>query len=115
VFSIPFFYLGALLWDSRVFLALNAEVLGAVLFQGLIATAVAFVVWTRLMRSYGTVALHSFVYLIPVAGVFLAGIWLGEPATGTVLLALALIVGGIFVVQFGERRATPSIISRSGG
>jgi drug/metabolite transporter (DMT)-like permease len=112
LFSVPFFAAGALLWDPQPVIALSAEVLGALLFQGVVATAFAFVAWTRLMEAYGVVALHSFVFMIPVAGVILAGILLGEPITASIALALVLIAGGILVVQFGQRRATPPLLRR---
>ncbi len=112
LFSIPFFAAGALLWDPEPFIALSAEVLWALLFQGVVATAFAFVAWMRLMEFYGAVALHSFVFMIPVAGVVLAGLLLGEPITATIALALVLIAGGILIVQFGQRRVIPPLLRR---
>jgi drug/metabolite transporter (DMT)-like permease len=56
------------------------------------------------MQTYGAVAVHSFVFLIPVSGVVLAGMVLDEPLTRMILLALMLIAAGILTVQFGQRR-----------
>jgi drug/metabolite transporter (DMT)-like permease len=56
------------------------------------------------MQTYGAVAVHSFVFLIPVSGVVLAGMVLDEPLTRMILLALVLIAAGILTVQFGQRR-----------
>jgi drug/metabolite transporter (DMT)-like permease len=61
------------------------------------------------------VALHSFVFLIPVSGVLLAGIVLDEPMTGMILLALVLITAGILAVQFGHRRDTAAMLGRPSG
>lgn len=112
LFSLPFFAAGALLYDPRPIIALNAEVLLALLFQGVLATAFAFVAWTRLMETHGAVALHSFVFMIPVTGVILAGALLGEPITAMITLALVLIAGGILVVQFGQRRVVAPLLRR---
>jgi drug/metabolite transporter (DMT)-like permease len=62
------------------------------------------------MLTYGAVALHSFVFLIPVAGVLLAGVLLGEPVTDMILLALALITAGILTVQLGQRRDAAAVL-----
>jgi len=56
------------------------------------------------------VALHSFVFLIPVSGVLLAGVLLGEPITAMILLALVLITAGILTVQLGNRRDAAAIL-----
>jgi drug/metabolite transporter (DMT)-like permease len=85
-------------------------IVAAIAFQVVLTTAFAFVAWTRLMRTYGAVALHSFVFLIPVSGVFLAGIVLGEPITEMILTALVLISAGILTVQFGHRRDMAAIV-----
>jgi drug/metabolite transporter (DMT)-like permease len=62
------------------------------------------------MRTYGAVALHSFVFLIPVSGVFLAAVVLDEPLTRMILLALVLISAGILTVQFGQRRDMQTVL-----
>jgi drug/metabolite transporter (DMT)-like permease len=104
LFSVPFFALGALLWDAPMVVRLDAEIMAVLVFQGLVTTSFAFVVWTRMMHRYGAVALHSFVFLIPVSGVLLAGVLLDEPITRMILTALLLIAGGIVLVQLGQRR-----------
>ncbi|MGE5255759.1 MAG: DMT family transporter, partial [Hyphomicrobiales bacterium] len=104
LFSIPPFVLGAWLWDAPMITRIDMGIVAAILFQVVLTTSFAFVAWTRLMQTYGAVALHSFVFLIPVSGVFLAGIVLGEPITKMILLALALITAGILTVQLGHRR-----------
>jgi drug/metabolite transporter (DMT)-like permease len=67
------------------------------------------------MQIYGAVALHSFVFLIPVSGVLLAGMVLDEPITAMILLALVLIVGGICIVQLGQRREMTTLLNKPGG
>jgi drug/metabolite transporter (DMT)-like permease len=113
LFSIPFFALGALLWDAPMVARLDAEIIAVLVFQGLVTTSFAFVVWTRMIHRYGTVALHSFVFLIPVSGVLLAEVVLNEPITRMILTALVLIVSGIVLVQLGQRRELAALQARS--
>jgi len=52
-----------------------------------------------MLKKYGAVSLHSFIFIMPIAGVLLGGLVLGEPITPKILLALLLIVSGIFIVN----------------
>jgi len=113
LFSVPLFALGAPLWDAPMISRIDSGIAAAIVFQVVLTTSFAFVVWTRLMQTYGAVALHSFVFLIPVSGVFLAAIILDEPMTRMILLALVLITAGILAVQLGQRRDMQSILPGS--
>jgi len=113
LFSVPLFGLSAPLWDAPMIIRVDVGIAAAIAFQVVLTTCFAFVAWTRLMQSYGAVALHSFVFLIPVSGVFLAAVVLGEPMTKMVLLALVLITAGILTVQFGQRRDVKTILQGS--
>jgi len=104
LFSVPLFALGAPLWDAPMIVRIDFGIVAAIAFQVVLTTSFAFVAWVRLMQTYGAVALHSFVFLIPVSGVFLAALVLDEPMTRMILLALVLISAGILTVQFGQRR-----------
>jgi drug/metabolite transporter (DMT)-like permease len=111
--SVPLFALGAPLWDAPMVTRIDVGIVAALAFQAVMTTSFAFVAWTRLMQTYGAVALHSFVFLIPVSGVFLAGVVLDEPMTRMILLALALITAGILAVQCGQRREIQAIFAGS--
>jgi drug/metabolite transporter (DMT)-like permease len=110
LFSIPLFGLAAPLWDTPMVVRVDFGIVAAMAFQVVLTTSFAFVAWTNLMQTYGAVALHSFVFLIPVSGVFLAAIVLDEPMTKMILLALTLISAGILTVQFGQRRDVQAIL-----
>lgn len=107
VFSIPTFFIEALLWDRPMIFKLDPQVIGAVLYQSLVTAAFGFVAWNTLLQKYGAVALHSFVFIMPIAGVALGGLLLGEPITIKILIALVLIVAGILVVHLKPRKEAP--------
>jgi drug/metabolite transporter (DMT)-like permease len=113
LFAVPLFGLGAPLWDAPMIIRVDAGIAAAIAFQAVVTTSFAFVAWTRLMQTYGAVALHSFVFLIPVSGVFLAAVVLGEPMTKMILLALVLITAGILIVQLGQRRDLTVVLQGS--
>ena len=100
LFSIPFFFLAGYIWDSPMIGKVDVPVLAAMLYQGFLTASFGFVAWTTMLQKYGAVALHSFLFLLPITGVLLGGLLLGEPvATYNILLALAFIVTGIIVVH----------------
>jgi drug/metabolite transporter (DMT)-like permease len=104
VFAVPVFLLEALLWDAPMVSKLDFKIIGAVLYQSLITATFGFVTWNMLLQKYGAVALHSFIFIMPIAGVALGGLLLGEPITSKLLIALALIVAGILVVHLKPRK-----------
>ncbi|MGD8492545.1 MAG: DMT family transporter [Desulfobacterales bacterium] len=107
IFSVPLFFLEALLWDAPMVSQLDSKIIGALLYQSLVTAAFGFVAWNTLLQKYGAVALHSFIFIMPISGVALGGLVLGEPITAKILTALALIVAGILVVHLKPRKAEP--------
>jgi drug/metabolite transporter (DMT)-like permease len=107
IFSVPIFFIEALLWDAPMVSQLDSKIVGALLYQSLVTAAFGFVTWNTLLQKYGAVALHSFIFIMPISGVVLGGVILGEPITLKILTALALIVAGILVVHLNPRKAEP--------
>jgi drug/metabolite transporter (DMT)-like permease len=114
VFAVPVFLLEALLWDAPMISKLDFKIIGAVLYQSLVTATFGFVTWNTLLQKYGAVALHSFIFIMPIAGVALGGLLLGEPITSKLLIALALIVAGILVVHLKPRKEAPVYPIRKG-
>ena len=114
LFAVPIFFMEALLWDRPMIFKLDLPVIGAVLYQGLVTAAFGFVTWNTLLQKYGAVALHSFIFIMPIAGVALGGLVLGEPITSNILIALALIVVGILIVHLKPRKEAPAYPIRKG-
>jgi drug/metabolite transporter (DMT)-like permease len=107
LFSVPFLLIEALLWDDVMVFHLGVTVVGALLYQSLVTASFGFVAWNTLLKKYGAVSLHAFVFIMPIAGVTLGGLVLGEPITFKLLLALVFIVSGILVVHWKTREEPP--------
>lgn len=104
IFAVPVFLICAFVWDRPMMLHPDTKVIGALLYQSVVTAAFGFLAWTYLLQRYGTVALHSFVFIMPIAGVVLGGMVLNEPITGKILLALGFIVSGIFIIHFKTKK-----------
>jgi drug/metabolite transporter (DMT)-like permease len=102
--SVPIFFLQALLWDRPMVGTVDGPVLVALLYQGLVTASFGFVAWNSMLQKYGVVSLHSFVFIMPVSGVFLGGLLLGEPITAKIVLAMGVIGAGIFIVHWRPKK-----------
>jgi drug/metabolite transporter (DMT)-like permease len=113
LFSVPFFLVEALLWDDSMVFHLDGTVIGALLYQSLVTASFGFVAWNTMLKKYGAVSLHAFVFIMPIAGVTLGGLVLGEPITIKIVLALVFIVSGILAVHWKTREEPPAYPMRS--
>lgn len=71
----------------------------SVAFQAIVIVAVTYVLWFWLMRRYPASGLSSFTFLSPVFGVLLSGLLLNEPLSPSIFMALALVAGGLLLVN----------------
>ena len=114
VIAAPLFFLEAFLFDSVMFFHMDGRILGAVLYQSLVTASFGFVTWNNMLQKYGAVALHTFVFIMPIAGVALGGLLLNEPITPKIMIALALIASGILIVHWKAKKEAPAYPIRRG-
>ena len=106
--ALPFFLLEAWLFDAAFVKALSLRALTGLGYQTFVTASFGFIAWNTLLKAYGAVALHSFVFIMPLVGVVLSGWVLDEPLYPNLWLALALIVAGILVVHFRPPQGLPA-------
>lgn len=99
LFSVPVFFLLALITREEMFYDMSSDVITALLYQSFVSASFGFVAWNTMLQRYGAVALHSFLFIMPIAGVILGGLLLKEPITPKIVIALLLIATGILIVQ----------------
>ena len=109
MYSVPFFFLEGVLWDHHMITFIDSKIIGAMVYQSLVTASFGFVVWNSLLQRYGAVALHSFIFIMPITGVLLGGLVLGEPITINILIAMLLIVAGILVTHIKQKKPIPSL------
>ena len=90
---------------------LSPSVIGAVLFLGIMSTALAMIVYFRLIQSAGPSFTSQLNYLIPLWAVFIGVVFLGEEPTTAHLLGLCFILGGILLAR-REPRQRPVAAAR---
>lgn len=88
--------------------ALNTPAVAAVLFLGLISTALATIVYFKLVTVAGPSFLSLINYFIPLWAVGLGFVVLGERPQWTALAALALVLSGVALSELPPRRRKQS-------
>ncbi|QPC93200.1 EamA family transporter [Mesorhizobium sp. INR15] len=79
----------------------------ALLFQAVYIVAFTYVLWFWLLRRYPASGLSSFTFLSPVFGVLCGALFLNEPLTIRIFLALGLIAAGLIIVNRPARKQVP--------
>jgi O-acetylserine/cysteine efflux transporter len=75
----------------------------AVVYLALLATLLAYSLWTRLLQRHAAARVTPFSLLVPVVGLLAAGAFLGEWPNGTQWIGTAGVLSGLLVNQFGAR------------
>ena len=68
---------------------------------GLLGSGVAYLCYFTLLQHWGATRTSMVAYLLPVVGIFLGAIVLGEPVTLNRLAGTALVITGIAIVNSG--------------
>lgn len=69
------------------------------LFLGVVASTICFLVWNWTMRKLGAVIVTNYVYLSPVITIFFAWLILSEPITIYFILGTVLILSGLYLTD----------------
>jgi len=91
----------------------SAGSLGAVVVLGVFSTALATVLYFRLIRSAGPAFMSQLNYFIPLWAVLVGVLFLGERPEVKHLLALVLILSGVLLAQLERRAAGKRAASRA--
>lgn len=85
---------------------LAPDAIFAVLWLGLLGSGLAYLLFYRLLRDWGSTRTSLVAYLLPIVGIVLGYVVLGETVDARILAGTALIIGGIALVnsRFGRRR-----------
>ena len=97
----------AALTDGFVFADIAPLPAAAVGFLGIVSTALATVVYFKLVAIAGPSFLSLINYMIPVWAVMIGMVFLGETPEWRALAALALILSGIALSEVGSRHRAP--------
>jgi drug/metabolite transporter (DMT)-like permease len=103
VVSAPLMALAAVLAGEHIDRMPSALVLGALAYQTVWVVSVTFVIWFALVARFSANRLSAFTFLTPLFGVAAGHLVLGEPLTPAFAAAVALVAGGLVLVNRASR------------
>ena len=80
-------------------MSFSALAIGSLLLQTVIVAAISYLIWFWLLRNYLVSKVSSFGFLTPIFGLIFSILFMGDPLTMRILLALAGVALGIFLVN----------------
>jgi drug/metabolite transporter (DMT)-like permease len=83
--------------------ALSATAIGSLIYLGLFPTGIAYILRFSLIRSIGYTRFSLSINLVPIFGVALGVVLLGEPVSVNLVAALALVLAGLVVSRGGRK------------
>ena len=102
LFGVPVFLGVSLFIEGTSRYALSSPpVLLAVAYQGFVVAAFFFVAWSHLLDRYPASKLTAFSFTTPIFGVGLSYLLLGELVTAGLVIGVALVAVGIYLVNRG--------------
>lgn len=99
VVSAPLLGVGAIVFGEHIDAMPSGVALGAFAYQTVWVVSVTFAVWFALIVRYSAARLSVFTFLAPLFGVAAGHFVLNEPLTPAFALAVALVAGGIVLVN----------------
>jgi drug/metabolite transporter (DMT)-like permease len=91
------------------------QLVWVVLYQGVLATGVAFLAQIVILRNLAAVSTNLTLMAVPVVGVASSAILLGEDVTTTLALGLMLVIFGVALNLLSDREAPGELLQPSEG
>ena len=77
------------------------EVTGNLLFLGLIASMLCYLMWNAAMKNLGVVRVTNYIYLSPVVTLIASTLLIDETITLVALVGSVFILSGVYIVEKG--------------
>ncbi len=101
--ALPFYFVNAPTYSPLEVLQ-DWKLLSNVLFLGLGASLIAFVLWAETVKKMGAIKANNYMYLQPVVTLIAALILLGEKVTVIGIIGCVLILGGLWLGDYLTQR-----------
>ncbi len=80
----------------------------AVIYSGVLAIAVAYLIWNHGLEHIGGPRTAAFSNLVPVVALITAALWLGEDPGPTQILGAVIIIGGVWIARVAGKKTYPA-------
>jgi drug/metabolite transporter (DMT)-like permease len=79
--------------------SLSSFAWGSLFLQTAVGAFASYLVWMWMLTRYPAAKMSAFVFLTPVFALIIAALWLSEPVTQSLVIAIALVGAGIVLVN----------------
>lgn len=86
----------------RISQLLQPRIMAHLLFLGLAASFLCYIIWNAAVKRLGTVCTSNYIYIVPLVTLIASSLILHERITGTALTGAALILGGVYTAVNGR-------------
>ncbi len=94
---LPIFVINPIHFNPKILL--NGAVIGNLLFLGVIASTICYILWNLALKHIGTVRTSNYIYFIPIVTLITSVIVLDELITIFAILGTAFILFGVYYVD----------------
>jgi drug/metabolite transporter (DMT)-like permease len=98
--SVPVFFVLSAMLEGSGFFRLDANIAGAILYQGVVIAGFCFILLTSLLRRFVASRIGVFGFSSPVFGVLLSNLLLGEGISLGILASMLMVGAGIAIVNY---------------
>lgn len=106
VIATPMYLACSVLTGEQMVTRLTPEVILAIGYQTVVTATFGFIIWNSLLARFGTSTLHSYVFIMPVSGVFFGILFLGDPISHSLIGAISFVTAGLVVIN----HKTPKLV-----
>ena len=99
----PLFLLTALFMDREMVRYVDGSIIASMAYQTFVTASFGLIGWMMMIKRYGATTLHSFIFIMPISGVFCGVMMLGEPLTRNLIGSIILVTVGLIVVNRSSR------------
>ena len=99
VISAPMLAAAAWLFGEAITQMPGAVALTSLVYQTVWVVSLTFLIWFMMVAKYSASRLSAFTFLTPLFGVFAGHVVLGDPITLAFAGAVALVIGGLYLVN----------------
>ena len=97
--ALPIAFLTSSEFSLEIFLI--PEVFGNILFLGIVASSMCFVMWNKAVSLIGAIKTSSYIYLIPIITIISSVIIIKEQLTVIMIVGGALTLSGVYISENG--------------
>ena len=98
--------LAAFAFGERAPLHLSGVAIASLLWQGVAVVGLSYALWFWVLTRYVVAQLSAFTFISPLVGVFAGWLVFGETITSGFALAIGLVLAGLALVNWPQRRTT---------